>query len=60
MMLVIVENDLLKGDMPTVTYLRLDGNVPSKERQNIVIRFNVHPTIGCLLLKAQVMSIQSA
>lgn len=53
-MLVIVKNDLFKGDMPTVTYMRLDSNVPSTQRQNIVTRVNSDLTIDCLLLTTQV------
>lgn len=37
-MLDIVEHDLLKPKMPTVTYLRLDGSVPAGLRHAIVSR----------------------
>ena len=31
-MLDLVESDLLKGAMPSVSYLRLDGGVPAAQR----------------------------
>lgn len=37
-MLDIIERDLLKTQMPGVTYLRLDGSVPAGSRQNLVNR----------------------
>lgn len=37
-MLDIVEHDLLKPKLPTVTYLRLDGSVPAGQRHSIVSR----------------------
>uniref|UniRef100_A0A8D8QXG5 TATA-binding protein-associated factor 172 n=1 Tax=Cacopsylla melanoneura TaxID=428564 RepID=A0A8D8QXG5_9HEMI len=53
-MLDIVENDLFKTDMPSVTYLRLDGSVPTMSRHSIVTKFNSDPTIDVLLLTTQV------
>ncbi|CAG2199104.1 BTAF1 [Mytilus edulis] len=53
-MLEIVENDLLKTHMPSVTYLRLDGSVPANNRHNIVNRFNNDPSIDILLLTTHV------
>eukprot|EP00172_Hildenbrandia_rubra_P003047 Plantae.Rhodophyta-Hildenbrandia_rubra.ctg4444.p1 GENE.Plantae.Rhodophyta-Hildenbrandia_rubra.ctg4444~~Plantae.Rhodophyta-Hildenbrandia_rubra.ctg4444.p1 ORF type:complete len:641 (-),score=85.42 Plantae.Rhodophyta-Hildenbrandia_rubra.ctg4444:1793-3553(-) len=53
-MLDIVESDLFKSVMPSVTYLRLDGSVDTSKRQGIVTRFNSDPTIDCLLLTTQV------
>ncbi|CAC5413286.1 BTAF1 [Mytilus coruscus] len=53
-MLEIVENDLLKTHMPSVTYLRLDGSVPANNRHNIVNRFNNDPSIDVLLLTTHV------
>lgn len=38
-MLDIVEHDLLKPKLPTVTYLRLDGSVPAGHRHSIVSRY---------------------
>ena len=53
-MMDIVEDDLLKADMPGVTYLRLDGTVPPAERHNIVTRFNGYMSIDLLLLSTSV------
>lgn len=53
-MVNIVENDLLKKHLPSVTYLRLDGSVPTRQRQSIVERFNNDPSIDVLLLTTQI------
>lgn len=53
-MLNIVENDLLKKHMPTVSYLRLDGGIPAASRHQIVTKFNSDPSIDVLLLTTQV------
>ncbi|XP_015610317.1 TATA-binding protein-associated factor 172 [Cephus cinctus] len=53
-MLDIVENDLLRTHLPTVTYLRLDGSIPSTQRHSVVARFNADPSIDVLLLTTQV------
>jgi TATA-binding protein-associated factor len=53
-MLDIVEKDLLRTHLPTVTYLRLDGSVPATQRHSIVARFNADPSIDVLLLTTQV------
>ncbi|XP_061168195.1 TATA-binding protein-associated factor 172-like [Saccostrea echinata] len=53
-MLNIVEEDLLKSQMPSVTYLRLDGSIPAGSRQQIVNRFNNDPSIDILLLTTHV------
>ncbi|XP_070579939.1 TATA-binding protein-associated factor 172-like [Ptychodera flava] len=53
-MLDIVEKDLLQGQMPDVTYLRLDGSVPAGARHEIVHRFNNDPSIDILLLTTHV------
>lgn len=53
-MLDIIENDLFKKHMPSVTYLRLDGSVPPGLRHSIVTRFNNDPSIDVLLLTTQV------
>ena len=55
-MLDIVENDLFKAHMPSVSYLRLDGNVPPIARHSVVHRFNNDPSIDVLLLTTQVLS----
>ncbi|XP_011155446.1 TATA-binding protein-associated factor 172 isoform X2 [Solenopsis invicta] len=53
-MLDIVEEDLLRTHLPTVTYLRLDGSVPATQRHSVVARFNADPSIDVLLLTTQV------
>ncbi|KAL8593219.1 hypothetical protein ACOMHN_009874 [Nucella lapillus] len=53
-MLDIVEKDMLKTHMPSVTYLRLDGSVPAGSRHDIVHRFNSDPSIDMLLLTTHV------
>lgn len=53
-MLDMVENDLFKKYMPSVTYMRLDGTVDSRDRQKVVRRFNEDPSIDCLLLTTKV------
>uniref|UniRef100_A0A4W4EM65 BTAF1 RNA polymerase II, B-TFIID transcription factor-associated n=1 Tax=Electrophorus electricus TaxID=8005 RepID=A0A4W4EM65_ELEEL len=53
-MLDIVEQDLLKPQLPAVTYLRLDGSVPAGMRHSIVSRFNNDPSIDVLLLTTHV------
>ncbi|CCE64687.1 hypothetical protein TPHA_0I01830 [Tetrapisispora phaffii CBS 4417] len=53
-MLDMVENDLFKNYMPSVTYLRLDGSVDPRDRQKVVKRFNEDPSIDCLLLTTKV------
>jgi TATA-binding protein-associated factor len=53
-MLDIVEKDLFKKDMPLVSYLRLDGDVPTGSRMPIVERFNANPSIDVLLLTVSV------
>uniref|UniRef100_A0A8C9TWL8 B-TFIID TATA-box binding protein associated factor 1 n=1 Tax=Scleropages formosus TaxID=113540 RepID=A0A8C9TWL8_SCLFO len=53
-MLDIVEHDLLKPQLPSVTYLRLDGSVQAGQRHSIVSRFNNDPSIDVLLLTTHV------
>jgi TATA-binding protein-associated factor len=53
-MLDIIEHDLLKVHMPTVTYLRMDGTTDTNKRQGIVAQFNSDPTIDLLLLTTHV------
>lgn len=48
-MLDIIESDLFKRHMPTVTYLRMDGATPASQRQDVVNKFNKDPTIGTLV-----------
>jgi TATA-binding protein-associated factor len=53
-MMDIVEEDLLKRRMPSVTYLRLDGSVPTSQRQDIVDKFNGDVSYDLLLLSTSV------
>lgn len=53
-MLDMVENDLLKKHLPSVTFMRLDGSVDSRDRQKVVRKFNEDPSIDCLLLTTKV------
>ncbi|KAG0053998.1 TATA-binding protein-associated factor mot1 [Gryganskiella cystojenkinii] len=53
-MLDIIENDLLKPLLPSVSYMRLDGTVDSSKRHGIVQTFNADPSIDLLLLTTHV------
>jgi TATA-binding protein-associated factor len=53
-MLDIIENDLFKQHMPSVTYMRLDGGTDPNKRHAIVQTFNSDPSIDCLLLTTHV------
>lgn len=53
-MLDIVEDELLKQHMPSVTYMRLDGSTDPMDRQSIVRKFNEDPLIDVLLLTTKV------
>ena len=53
-MIDIIEKDLFKQHMPSVTYMRLDGNVDAIKRHAIVQTFNADPSIDCLLLTTHV------
>lgn len=53
-MLDIIENDLFKKRMPSVTYMRLDGNTDPTKRHAIVQTFNADPSIDVLLLTTHV------
>lgn len=53
-MVDIIENDLLKKHLPEITYLKLDGSIPTNQRQLIVSRFNNDPSIDILLLTTQI------
>ncbi|BGP38652.1 TATA-binding protein-associated factor mot1 [Rhodotorula kratochvilovae] len=54
LMLDIVENDLLRALMPSVTYMRLDGSTDVSKRHAICQTFNADPSIDCLLLTTHV------
>lgn len=53
-MLDVIERDLFRSVMPSVTYLRLDGSVPTEKRHGIVQTFNSDPSIDVLLLTTSV------
>ncbi|KAF8636633.1 hypothetical protein AX17_003442 [Amanita inopinata Kibby_2008] len=53
-MLDIIETDLFKQHMPSVTYMRLDGGTEASKRHAIVQTFNSDPSIDCLLLTTHV------
>ncbi|KAL0580433.1 TATA-binding protein-associated factor mot1 [Marasmius crinis-equi] len=53
-MLDIIETDLFKSHMPSVTYMRLDGGTEANKRHAIVQTFNSDPSIDCLLLTTHV------
>ncbi|KAF8321727.1 hypothetical protein DL93DRAFT_2209827, partial [Clavulina sp. PMI_390] len=53
-MLDIIETDLFKALMPTVTYMRLDGTTDATKRHAVVETFNSDPSIDCLLLTTHV------
>jgi len=53
-MLDIIENDLFKKLMPTVSYLRMDGSVDASKRHEMVQKFNADPSIDVLLLTTHV------
>lgn len=53
-MLDIIEQDLFARQMPTVTYMRLDGDTPSAKRHGSVQLFNSDPSIDVLLLTTHV------
>ncbi|KAJ7184295.1 SNF2 superfamily chromatin remodeling protein [Mycena filopes] len=53
-MLDIIETDLFNKHMPSVTYMRLDGNTDSSKRHAVVQTFNSDPSIDCLLLTTHI------
>ncbi|TIC01506.1 hypothetical protein E3Q18_00684 [Wallemia mellicola] len=53
-MLDIVENDLFKKLMPSVSYMRMDGQTPADSRHSVVQKFNSDPSIDVLLLTTHV------
>lgn len=50
----IVENDVFKKLLPSVTYMRMDGSTDARRRQDLVTNFNGDPSIDCLLLTTHV------
>jgi TATA-binding protein-associated factor len=53
-MLDIVENDLFRTLLPSVTYMRMDGTTDVSKRHAVVQTFNADPSIDCLLLTTHV------
>ncbi|KAF8977691.1 TATA-binding protein-associated factor mot1 [Entomortierella lignicola] len=53
-MLDIIESDLLKPLLPSVSYMRLDGATDASRRHGIVQKFNADPSIDLLLLTTHV------
>lgn len=53
-MLDIIETDLFKKHLPSVTYMRLDGSTDTNKRHAVVQTFNSDPSIDCLLLTTHV------
>jgi TATA-binding protein-associated factor len=53
-MLDIIETDLFRQHMPSVTYMRLDGGTDASKRHAVVQTFNSDPSIDCLLLTTHV------
>jgi len=53
-MLDVIQNELFAKHMPTVTSLRLDGDVKHQDRFAIVQQFNRDPTVDVLLLTTHV------
>ncbi|GMK58346.1 hypothetical protein CspeluHIS016_0503780 [Cutaneotrichosporon spelunceum] len=53
-MLDIIERDLFRANMPSVTYMRMDGATDPRKRHAIVETFNNDPNIDVLLLTTSV------
>jgi len=53
-MLDMVQTEVMDKLLPSVQFLRLDGNVEATKRQNIVNQFNTDPSYDCLLLTTSV------
>ncbi|EFC48766.1 TATA-binding protein-associated factor 172 [Naegleria gruberi] len=53
-MLDIIQNELFAKYMPNVTFMRLDGDVETTKRYEIVTKFNSDPTIDVLLLTTKI------
>lgn len=50
----IVQNEVFKKLLPSVTFMRMDGSTDARKRQDIVTKFNGDPSIDCLLLTTHV------
>lgn len=53
-MLDMVQNQVLRDLLPSVSHLRLDGSVEANKRQDIVNKFNSDPSYDVLLLTTSV------
>jgi TATA-binding protein-associated factor len=53
-MLDIIEKDLFKTHLPSISYMRLDGSTPTTKRHGVVQTFNADPSIDVLLMTTQV------
>ena len=53
-LLDLVESDLLRAYMPSVSYLRLDGRVAAQQRAGLAHRFNSDPSVDLMLLTTTV------
>ncbi|KAI5804374.1 hypothetical protein EDC01DRAFT_627231 [Geopyxis carbonaria] len=50
----IVENEVFKKLLPSLTFMRMDGSTDARKRQDVVTKFNGDPSIDCLLLTTHV------
>lgn len=53
-MLDLIEHTLFATQLPSVTYMRMDGSTPSHKRHSVVQTFNADPSIDVLLLTTHV------
>lgn len=53
-MLDLIERDLFAGQMPSVSYMRMDGSTDARKRHAVVQTFNNDPRIDVLLLTTSV------
>lgn len=53
-MLDVIESDLFKAHMPSLSYMRMDGSTEPSKRHGVVQTFNADPSIDVLLLTTQV------
>jgi TATA-binding protein-associated factor len=53
-MLDVIESDLFRAHMPSLSYMRMDGSTEPSKRHGVVQRFNADPSIDVLLLTTQV------
>lgn len=53
-MLDVIEADLFRSHMPSLSYMRMDGSTDPSKRHGVVQTFNSDPSIDVLLLTTQV------